>query len=292
MSEINRDDLTDIVVSAAVIMASADGFNVKEFPDAPILQSYYKRAIALDNAGILNYVASAGSCDFPKDDVETPKTPSERFGEPSVAEVHKNASKPVSDPSEAPKPTVEQVSVNGELFDVPTWMSQTEFVDALTSENAFEPLSHLVHCSFVKFVKNPHYYPGGTEESEFCSEFDVKFLVPFDGIAELVCNRFAPPANMFDGRNINIEITDTGALISMRVSEYCDFNDVQAFVLPRDLSKHPENTGNDWFDETLEELREDFETTVEDITGWDGKYVEFTTPDGEDYFVLLKVHED
>jgi hypothetical protein len=100
------------------------------------------------------------------------------------------------------------------IFDVPAWISVSEFVEGLESGDTNDPLSSLFSCKLYKKNENP-------EEtiSEFGMAggdiFEVEFLVPFGELRELSLNRFRAvkvdsDGNVWGTEEIKHEIKDDG----------------------------------------------------------------------------------
>lgn len=179
--------------------------------------------------------------------------------------------------------TIEAITVDGISFDLPPWISESDFREGLKSGDDDNPLSSLVSCTFDEWDTDED-YDGNVIPLAI---FAVEWFIPFKAVRELVCDFFTP-----DGDSLVVEITDTGVKVSHKVYEYRDTNDIQVLVLPEDLSNLEYPGSGEWSREVFDEVKENFEESVKQATEWGGYFEKFTTPSGESHFVLVKVHED
>lgn len=173
---------------------------------------------------------------------------------------------------------VTELVVEGVAYDRPPWIIEPDFRAGLQSNDPDNALAALTACSIHKWDGNEPI-------------FALEFTVPFGTIQELVLNCFTPvPA--YSGGEVFTEINDADVTITMLASEYRDFNDVQAVVLPLSFKNTPYGGTGQYSRELYEALQKDLPGIVQEAVGWSGKYEEFTTSNDELYFFLLKVHED
>lgn len=195
---------------------------------------------------------------------------------------------------------IEEVEIDGRKYDVPDWIGTWEFKQAVESGGYSDGVAALVSCKLHHWDGGEDFVPNGDFESEDQSVFELEFFVPFGGFHELIVNRFVPTGNF--KKNSDIRFTNEGVFIKFLAKEYFDYNAIQAHLLPKDLDKVVVPDENDYdeedfdsvdlFEETIEELQENWSKKVDNVTGQGGIYKEVTGPDGEPYFLLVRVHED
>lgn len=174
---------------------------------------------------------------------------------------------------------VEEITIGSEAYDIPPWLTKAEFIAGLESHNDDNALSSLTSCKIFKWA--PDNSP----------IFDLTFNIPFGAVRELAYNFFTP-IPQYQGGEIFITINDDSVTVNMQASEYTDFNDVQIAILPLGFQSVPYNGNSKLASEFYEDLQADLPNMAESAVGWAGRYEEFTTKAGENYFLLLNVHED
>jgi hypothetical protein len=195
---------------------------------------------------------------------------------------------------------IEEVEIDGRKYDIPDWIGLSEFKYGVQSGGYSDGLSALVSCKLHHWEGGEDFDPNGDYESDDISVFEVEFFIPFGEFHEIIVNRFVPTDNF--KKNSDIRFTDEGVFVKFLAKEYFDYNAIQVHLLPKDLDKviipsedeydEEDFDSVDLFEETVEELQENWSKKVNKVTSQDGIYQEVTGPENEPYFLLVKVHED
>jgi hypothetical protein len=191
--------------------------------------------------------------------------------------------------------TVEQVTVDGKNYDLPPWVEEDDFVASLKSGLVSEPFASLISCELVDWKTI-----GVFEEGVYYPFFKLQFFVPFGEVRELVANRFGPDVDSLKRTDysMNIKFSDAGAIISLVGMESFDFNDIQVYLLPKNLNTLPQLSDEEdsEFSESVlsnfEWLQKDFESEVKELVKWGSAYQEVDGPEHDPYFLLVNIHQD
>lgn len=184
---------------------------------------------------------------------------------------------------------IKKITHRGSSYHLPPWIPENEFRDGLDSKDGDEALSSLIKCRLAGWSNEFDY---GTKDRIDVPVFRLRFLVPYNSVRELVVNRFTPGvlrAPVF--HEILHSFSTDGVTISFHAHEYQDFNEIQSFVLPKSFTDSNYPGSGEYNEESYDDLVADFEGAKKNALYWNGKYEEFTHNE-EDYFFLLKVHED
>ena len=191
--------------------------------------------------------------------------------------------------------SIERVDVDGRSYDLPPSMTEAEFREGLASGDDENPLASLTGCKLSWWEENDEYDSDYPEGGEFAPVFALEWFVPFGSLRELVTSAFTPqaPEHRRGADLFEIEFNELGAIIRGHGSEYRDFNDVQAFLIPGDVKQfnYSASRTESWLAELLEEYKMDPEGFEREARGWDGQ-VAVTEANGVGYTLVIKVHED
>jgi len=185
--------------------------------------------------------------------------------------------------------TVEVVTVDDKQYDLPPWLTESEFREGLKSSDTTNALGSMLSCTLVNWIEDPL---GGS--GEIVPLFEAEWLVPFGSVKELASLVFTPVDKMYGGKDLVTEFTDAGVRLTLTGMEYFESFAVNVFLVPEDASKFElKNNDEETSFDLLYDLREDYEEVEEDAEmQYSDRLEKVTGPDDEQYIFYVHFRED